>query len=261
MTKCPDAEFTSLYVSVNSQKDLHIDGNNMMGKNNYLYPIAMPRRGGGLWFELTGGDVVRGKITEMADGRGVPHYGCILPLEQGQITVLDPHRRHAVLPWKGLRIVLVAYTPGMIRKLPGSDREVLSRLGFPIPPEAEEVFPEVALRALSVGARVHDRFEKEVEEEPWFEQEIGDSGGGSGPSSSDEEKINGDFAMLAEEEEVEHWDMFLPLEQGDPNLVPKAKIASSSGAINMCKMEVTYTHNIENLLNSLSSPLAIVHTV
>ncbi|CAE7262423.1 unnamed protein product [Symbiodinium microadriaticum] len=182
----------------------------------------------------------------MADGRGVPHYGCILPLEQGQITVLDPHRRHAVLPWKGLRIVLVAYTPGMIRKLPGSDREVLSRLGFPIPPEAEEVFPEVALRALSVGARVHDRFEKEVEEEPWFEQEIGDSGGGSGPSSSDEEKINGDFAMLAEEEEVEHWDMFLPLEQGDPNLVPKAKIASSSGAINMCKMEVTYTHNIES---------------
>ena len=27
VTKCPDAEFTSLYVSVNSQKDLHIDSN------------------------------------------------------------------------------------------------------------------------------------------------------------------------------------------------------------------------------------------
>ena len=232
-----------------------------MGKNNYLYPVAIPRRGGDLWVELSDGDVVRGKITAMEDGRGVPHYGCILPLEQGQITVLDPHRRHAVLPWKGLRIVLVAYTPGMIRKLQGSDREVLSRLGFPIPPEDEDMFPEVALRALSVGAVEPNNFEKEVEEEPGRDQEIGDCGGGSRSSSSDEEKINGDFVMLAPEEEVEHWDMFLPLEQGDPNLVPKARIASSSETVNMCKVEVTYTHNIENLLSSLSSPLAIVHTV
>ncbi|CAE7201042.1 RE1 [Symbiodinium microadriaticum] len=143
----------------------------------------------------------------------------------------------------------------------GSDREVLSRLGFPIPPEDEDMFPEVALRALSVGAVEPNNFEKEVEEEPGRDQEIGDCGGGSRSSSSDEEKINGDFVMLAPEEEVEHWDMFLPLEQGDPNLVPKARIASSSETVNMCKVEVTYTHNIENLLSSLSSPLAIVHTV
>ena len=261
ITKCPDAEFTSLYVSVNSQKDLHIDSNNMMGKNNYLYPVAIPRRGGDLWVELSDGDVVRGKITAMEDGRGVPHYGCILPLEQGRITVLDPHRRHAVLPWKGLRIVLVAYTPGMIRKLKGSDREVLSRLGFPIPPEDEDMFQEVAIRALSASAVELNNFTKEVEEEPRWDQEIGDRGGGSRSSSSDEEKINEDFVMLAPEEEVEHWDMFLPLEQGDPDLVPKARIASSRETVNMCKVEVTYTHNIGNLLSSLSSPLAIVHTV
>ena len=236
VTKSPDAEFTSLYVSVNSQKDLHIDSNNMMGKNNYLYPVAMPRRGGDLWVELSDGDVVRGKITAMEDGRGAPHYGCILPLEQGQITVLDPHRRHA-------------------------DREVLSRTGFPIPPEDDDIFPEVALRALSVGTVESNNFEKEVEEEPRQDQEIAECGDGSRYSSSDEEKINGDFVMLAQEEEVEHWDMFLPLEQGDPNLVPKARIASPSEAVNMCKVEVTYTHNIENLLSSLSSPLAIVHTV
>eukprot|EP00439_Symbiodinium_sp_Y106_P050419 s505_g6.t1 len=55
----PDAEFTSLYVSVNSQKDLHIDSNNMLGKSNYLYPVVMPRRGGDLWIELRDGDVVK----------------------------------------------------------------------------------------------------------------------------------------------------------------------------------------------------------
>ena len=259
VTKCPDAEFTSLYVSVNSQKDLHIDSNNMMGKNNYLYPVAMPRRGGDLWVELSDGDVVRGKITAMEDGRGAPHYGCILPLEQGQITVLDPHRRHAVRPWKGLRVVLVAYTPGMIRKLQGSDREVLSRTGFPIPPEDDDIFPEV--RALSAGTVESNNFEKEVEEEPRQDQEIAECGDGSRDSSSDEEKINGDFVTLVQEEEVEHWDIFLPLEQGDPNLVPKARIASSSETVNMRKVEVTYTRDIENLLTSLSSPLAIVHTV
>ncbi|CAE7307947.1 RE1, partial [Symbiodinium microadriaticum] len=259
--KCPDAEFTSLYVSVNSQRDLHIDSNNMMGKNNYLYPVAMPRRGGDLWVEISDGDVVRGKVTEMMDGRGVPHYGCILPLEQGHITMFNPHRRHAVRSWKGLRVVLVGYTPGVIRKLPGTDREVLSNLGFPISPEGEELIPEVAIRAFSVCPGAQRDFQKGVEEEPWADHDPSNRTCEKGESSSEEEMINDEFATLVREEEVEHWDMFLPLEQGDPNVVPKAKIASSGGVINMNKVEVTYTHNIESLLSSLSSPLAIVHTV
>ena len=71
--KCPEAEFTSVYVSVNSQRDLHVDSNNTAGKsgkNNYIYPIVMPRRGGDLSIEISDGDVVRGKVTEMMDQRG-----------------------------------------------------------------------------------------------------------------------------------------------------------------------------------------------
>ena len=148
---CPDAEFTSLYVSVNSPRSLHMDSNNLTGKNNYLYPVVMPRRGGDLWVEIRDGDVVKGKISEMVDQRGVSHYGCVTPLKQGQVTVFDPHRRHAVLPWKGLRIVLVGYTTGVLQNLPSEDRTFLVDLHFPLPPEADEPLPSAAIRMVRVS--------------------------------------------------------------------------------------------------------------
>ncbi|CAE7609261.1 GIP [Symbiodinium sp. CCMP2456] len=265
--KCPDAEFTSLYVSVNAQKDLHTDSNNLSGKSNYLYPIVMPRRGGDLWIEISDGDIVRGKVTEMLDSRGVPHYGCVSPLEQGRITVFDPRRRHAVLPWKGLRIA--AYTTGVLRNLSGADREVLARLGFPVPPEGDDPAPEVSLRMVSVQAQKEDNYIKELEEEICAipKSMTSNTDGGTNDrtldqqSSDEEEKINDGFLMRSTDEEVEHWDMYLPLREGDPEAVPKVKIASSSASIQMSKMEVTYTSNVEHLLDGLSSPLAIVHTV
>ncbi|CAE7344119.1 unnamed protein product [Symbiodinium sp. KB8] len=43
--KAPEAEFAAVYVSINSEREVHIDRNNAMGTLNYLLPIAMPRRG------------------------------------------------------------------------------------------------------------------------------------------------------------------------------------------------------------------------
>ncbi|CAE7732097.1 RE1, partial [Symbiodinium necroappetens] len=62
-------------------------------------------------------------------------------------------------------------------------------------------------------------------------------------------------------EELEHWDMFLPLEDGDPRQVPKVLIASCDGVPVLAKTEVTYTAGIEELLHSLKSPLTVVHNV
>ena len=68
--KCPDAEFSALYLSVQTPRDVHVDSNNLTGVPNYVCPIVVPPRGGNLWIELRDGDVVRGKINEMIEQCG-----------------------------------------------------------------------------------------------------------------------------------------------------------------------------------------------
>ena len=100
-------EFSAVYASVNTSREIHVDSNNLTGVPNHLYPLVLPGRGGDLWIELSDGDVVRGKIKEMVNQKGNPRYGCIQPLTVGSTFSFNPHRRHAILPWKGLRVVLV----------------------------------------------------------------------------------------------------------------------------------------------------------
>ena len=69
--KCPEAEFSAIYVSVNTAREIHTDVNNLVGVPNYLYPIAVPHKGGELWIELSDGDVVKGKIKEMVDSQEI----------------------------------------------------------------------------------------------------------------------------------------------------------------------------------------------
>ena len=263
--KSPEAEFSALYMSVNTSREVHADSNNLTGLPNYLYPIAVPRRGGDLWIELSDGDVVKGKIVEMVDAKGTVRYGCVQPLVEGQVVSFDPHRRHAVLPWKGLRIVLVAYTPGVPQNLKGPEREVLSQLGFPIPSEVELTGPVVALRSMSV---LHYKRENTVQEEegnafgdtevicsdgsPLYERGVCDGSDGLCADGS---------SSQASSEEWDLWDMYLPLSEGDPCDVPKALIASCDGSPQLHKAEVTFTKGIEDLLDSLRSPLTVVHNV
>ena len=267
---CPDAEFTSLYVSVNSPRNLHMDSNNLTGKNNYLYPVVMPRRGGDLWVEIRDGDVVKGKISEMVDQRGVPHYGCVMPLKQGQVTVFDPHRRHAVLPWKGLRIVLVGYTTGVLQNLPAEDRKLLVDLHFPLPPEADEPLLSAAIRMMRMNGIAPDTVEEKfiVENIDGIEgEEVITSDGEmfvlreSMSASSSSEPRQEIARAVCEGEDMDHWELYLPLADGDPQTVPKAMIGASATRPQIEKVEVTYTPEIEQLLSSLTVPLAVVHTV
>ncbi|CAE7696193.1 unnamed protein product [Symbiodinium microadriaticum] len=68
--KAPEAEFAAVYVSINSEREVHIDRNNAMGTLNYLLPIAMPRRGGEIWQELRNGDTVHGRVVELKSQDG-----------------------------------------------------------------------------------------------------------------------------------------------------------------------------------------------
>ena len=112
--------------------------------------------------ELRDGDVVSGKVIELVSSEGRARYGCAYPLQEGRVFSFDPHRRHAVLPWKGERIAIVGYTPGMLASVPRGDREVLWALQFPLPLEEEDAVPEVYINALSVASV---KPEKHIEEE------------------------------------------------------------------------------------------------
>ena len=265
--KCPEAEFSAIYLSVNTSREIHVDSNNLIGMPNFLYPIVMPRTGGDLWLELRDGDVVKGKIVDMVDQKGIPRFGCVQPLTSGQVFTFNPHRRHAVLPWKGLRIVLVGYTPGVPQNIKGPEREVLSKLGFPIPAEVYDSLPYVAVRALSV---LKDEKSLLIQEEgdcgtlSW-DRAVAISDGSvileNAPVIKDQVVPEEDPSVLLETEELEDWDMYLPLFEGDPSEVPKALIASCCGIPRLEKAEVTFTKNIEGLLESLTGPLTVVHNV
>ena len=265
--KCPDAEFSALYLSVNTPRDVHVDSNNLTGVPNYVYPIVVPSRGGSLWIELRDGDVVRGKISEMIDQCGKPRFGCTQPLTEGKVVIFDPHRRHAVLPWKGLRVVLIAYTPGVPQNISGVEREVLSRLGFPVPPEVEMSAPSIAVRSMSVGALKKSLQVQEDDTLEYLDWDRGfvDSEGNVlfEPEVSSGSGVKGEHDELPfhQTEELEQWDMFLPLAEGDPQVVPKVAVASCDGVPSMSKAEVTFTKNIEKLLESLKGPLTVVHNV
>ena len=66
---------------------------------------------------------------------------------------------------------------------------------------------------------------------------------------------------LAETEELDQWDMYLPLAEGDPQTVPKVAVASCDGVPKIGKTEVTFTKGIEELLEELNGPLTVVHNV
>ena len=258
--KCQGAEFSAVYISVNTTKEIHVDANNLIGMANYLYPIVMPKQGGNLWIELRDGDVVKGKIVDMVDQKGTPRFGCVQSLTGGTILTFDPHRRHAVLPWKGLRIVLVGYTPGVPQNIKGPEREILATLGFPVPADVPEVASAPALRALSVSRA---KAECMIQDENYSSNPILVSDGSivfanSVGAEVVEEAADGQQLVT---EELDRWDMFLPLETGSPEEVPKVMIASCDGGPSISKAEVTYTKNIEELLSALTGPLTVVHNV
>ena len=166
--RVPEAEFSAIYVSVNANKEVHSDYNNLNGTFNDVLPIVLPKRGGDLWIELSDGDVVRGKVSEMVDHKGGSHFGCVVPLKEGYVTTFNPQKSHAVTKWKGLRITLIAYTPGVPQNLKGPEREVLGALRFPVPAEVLDVVPAIAIRAFSVraiGAKHGVDEERESQEE------------------------------------------------------------------------------------------------
>ena len=247
--RAPDAEFASIYVSVNSEREVHIDRNNAMGTLNYLLPIITPRRGGEIWQELRNGDTVSGRITELTSPDGKVRYGCAYPLQEGSVFHLNPHRRHAVLPYKGERVVVVGYTPGVLQNVTRTDREFLWTLGFPMPVVDEDGGGGIRISMLSVGKDV----EAGVCPESCFQEEHVATALVSADARCQS------LSCHIQHEEWADWEMRLLLDRDQKETVlVESDVRKSHG---LYKAEVSYTENIEQLLEALGGPLNIVHTV
>ncbi|CAE7254018.1 unnamed protein product [Symbiodinium sp. CCMP2592] len=271
--RAPDAEFAAVYVSMNNEREVHIDKNNAVGAVNYIIPLSMPRRGGELWMELREGDVVSGRVIELISKEGRARYGCAFPLQEGSVFTFDPHRRHAVLPWKGERIVVVGYTPGLLESVPRIDKEMLWDLRFPLPLDDGESGPEVYINALSVSS-VTPRKQVEEEQVPlrgggW--QEVIETSDGeylfkcdgmiSKSASSSSSSAPDNAVASVTTESWSDWEMQLVLseDQGECQtaLVPQGASITPS----VRKTEVTYTEGVEDILQKLDLPLSVVYTV
>ena len=227
---CPEATFTSVLVSCNTPKSMHKDTNNDVYTKNYVIPIVVPEQGGELWVELKEGDVVQGPIEQRTAG-GRSLYGQLRALQLKEPIWFGPRRYHEVADWTGERIVIIAYTPDCLGKLSQEDLQALHDHQFPVPlsqlPEFNGDQNGVMEYPKVITAQVQ--------------------GGDVKPD------------CLATKSDVEDgWQMYLDLE---PGMVEVARCEVPAVQPTICKTEVGFTRNIEQVLSGLSGPLDVVHNV
>ena len=112
----PDCTFTSVYLSNSLAKDMHVDVSNLLGSQNYILPLCLPKRGGDIWVELGCGDVVTGPVVDHVDARGKMRHGVVHRLDEDEVFQFNPKRYHFVTPFKGTRVVMVGYTADVLGK-------------------------------------------------------------------------------------------------------------------------------------------------
>ena len=220
----PEAAFTSVMISHNGQKGMHKDFNNDYKTSNYVLPLCVPAEGGHLWVELAAGDTVVGSIEQRSTGSHNV-YGQWRELEYLKVIQFPPNRYHEVMPWTGTRTVLIAYTPDCLGKLTSDDLKGLHDHGFPIP--------------ISQLPEYHGDL-------------VGDE---ALPAVSTVSVEEGNFEDLGSSP----WIMYLDLEPGEVELPSEHGEAPTPPTL--CKTEVSFTRDIEEVLKALKGPLDVTHTV
>ena len=121
---CPQLVFSSFTVLSNCRSAPHTDSHNLESEPNLALPLSSFRHGE-IWVESTAGSVP-------LEYKGRELRGELLDVGAGPV-LLDHHRIHATMSWKGRRVILVAYTVRGLEKLSCEDRETLHCLGFRLP--------------------------------------------------------------------------------------------------------------------------------
>ncbi|CAE7266511.1 unnamed protein product, partial [Symbiodinium sp. KB8] len=234
----PEATFTAIMVARNMDRGMHKDFNNDEEAVNYVLPIRMPKKGGGLWVELSQGDKVVGEVMERNDEHGRQHYGQVLKMQTGKCAVFSPRRWHEVLEWSGTRTVLIGYTPQCLGKLDHDKIRKLEDYGYN-PPISQ--LPEYFVRHSPMANSV------EVQEEA--------------TATHDEEPPE----MIPQDNnpvdsDVEDWEMYLDVDDGRVKIAESDDVLSSFNP-SVKKVEVGFTRGIEKILSELQGPLEVTYNV
>ena len=115
----PENTFSSLSLTRNLMSRMHRDSYNSRRSPNILIPLCRFSQGG-LWVEDAQGEVV----LEQAGPTGRE-----IQLQR-PYTCLWSHLRHATLPWRGDRFILIGYHISQASRLTAGERRRLADLSF-----------------------------------------------------------------------------------------------------------------------------------
>ena len=126
--RCNDPTFTwtSIVISKDSMTKVHSDSHNLKGSTNVLISFG-DHQGGKLWTENP--DVPDSEAVFQNDGRGVSLKGKVFDTYDTPVH-FDPSVKHCVLPYRGTRISITAYTSRGFPKMTNEEIEQLKKFGF-----------------------------------------------------------------------------------------------------------------------------------
>ncbi|CAE7280308.1 NaCP60E [Symbiodinium sp. CCMP2592] len=117
----PSHVFGALQILSDVRSEIHLDKANEKGSRNLVILLTFFEQGQ-LWIRDEAGQ------HELKHG-DKSLFGKLLDVNAGPLR-LDPSVHHAVLPWLGRRVVLMAHMPSFAERLSRDDRSSLSELGF-----------------------------------------------------------------------------------------------------------------------------------
>ena len=126
--RCNDPAFTwtSIVISKDSMAKVHSDSHNLKGTVNVLLSFG-DHQGGKLWTEDP--DVPDSEAVFQNDSRGVSLKGKVFSTYDTPVH-FDPSVKHCVLPYRGTRISITAYTSRGFPKMTNEEIEQLKKFGF-----------------------------------------------------------------------------------------------------------------------------------
>ena len=116
----PTFKFTSIYVHDGPSAPPHVDSHNQLGSLNLVSRLT-DFSGGEIWAEGRGSD------RRQINGKTV--VGGIIPWTSSHVT-FDPRLLHFVMPSKGRRVIIAAFTIRNLEKLSRQSLQQLKQLGF-----------------------------------------------------------------------------------------------------------------------------------
>ena len=151
-------------------------------------------------------------------------------MRPGVCTVFSPRKTHEVLPWEGIRTVVIAYTPQCLGKLDQGMVNELELHGFTVPlTQLPEYFA-------AEGAGLSQIQMEDPEPDVIYDDYVSDS-------------------------EMEEWDMFMEVDSGLVKIGDSEASNEERDVPYVSKVEVAYTMGVEEILKGLQSPLEVTYTV